>query len=97
MIFVDFTARWCVTCQFNKTALHDASVARAFTDLNVAFLEADWTNKDKVIASELAKHGAAGVPLYLVYPASGAAPQKLDQILTPGMIETAVRQAAGSL
>ncbi len=97
VIFVDFTARWCVTCQFNKTALHDASVARAFTDLNVAFLEADWTNKDKVIASELAKHGAAGVPLYLVYPASGAAPQKLDQILTPGMIETAVRQAAGSL
>jgi DsbC/DsbD-like thiol-disulfide interchange protein/cytochrome c biogenesis protein CcdA/peroxiredoxin len=52
VIFVDFTARWCVTCQFNKTALHDASVARAFTDLNVAFLEADWTNKDKVIASE---------------------------------------------
>lgn len=97
VIFVDFTARWCVTCQFNKTALHDASVARAFTDLNVAFLEADWTNKDKVIAGELAKHGAAGVPLYLVYPASGAAPQKLDQILTPGMIETAVRQAAGSL
>lgn len=97
VIFVDFTARWCVTCQFNKTALHDASVAKAFADLNVAFLEADWTNKDKVIAGELAKHGAAGVPLYLVYPASGAEPQKLDQILTPGMIETAVRQAAGSL
>jgi len=97
VIFVDFTARWCVTCQFNKSAIHDASVARAFADLNVAFLEADWTNKDKVIAGELAKHGAAGVPLYLVYPASGGAPQKLDQILTPSMIETAVRQAAGSL
>lgn len=97
VIFVDFTARWCVTCQFNKGAMHDPGVAKAFTDLNVAFLEADWTKKDKVIADELAKHGAAGVPLYLVYPANGGAPQKLDQILTPGMIEQAVRQAAGSL
>lgn len=97
VIFVDFTARWCVTCQFNKGAMHDPSVAKTFQDLNVAFLEADWTKKDKVIADELAKHGAAGVPLYLVYPASGGAPQKLDQILTPGMIQQAVRQAAGSL
>lgn len=97
VIFVDFTARWCVTCQFNKSAIHDASVARTFADLNVAFLEADWTNKDKVIADELARHGAAGVPLYLVYPASGGEPKKLEQLLTPGMIETAVRQAAGSL
>lgn len=97
VIFVDFTARWCVTCQFNKGAMHDASVAKTFEELNVAFLEADWTKKDKVIADELAKHGAAGVPLYLVYPASGGAPQKLDQILTPGMIQQAVRQAAGSL
>lgn len=97
VIFVDFTARWCVTCQFNKGAIHDASVAKTFSDLDVAFLEADWTNKDKVIAEELAKHGAAGVPLYLVYPAKGGEPKKLDQLLTPGMIETAVRQAAGSL
>lgn len=97
VIFVDFTARWCVTCQFNKSAIHDASVTRTFADLDVAFLEADWTNKDKVIADELAKHGAAGVPLYLVYPAKGGAPKKLDQLLTPGMIETAVRQAAGTL
>jgi thiol:disulfide interchange protein DsbD len=86
-----------VTCQFNKGAIHDASVAKTFSDLDVAFLEADWTNKDKVIAEELAKHGAAGVPLYLVYPAKGGEPKKLDQLLTPGMIETAVRQAAGSL
>ncbi|MEQ1610578.1 MAG: protein-disulfide reductase DsbD domain-containing protein [Hyphomonadaceae bacterium] len=97
VIFVDFTARWCVTCQFNKNAIHDANVARTFSDLNVAFLEADWTNKDKLIADELARHGAAGVPLYLVYPAEGGEPQKLEQLLTPGMIEKAVRQAAGSL
>jgi thiol:disulfide interchange protein DsbD len=97
VIFVDFTAAWCVTCQFNKNALHDASVQRAFKDLNVAFLEADWTNKDSVIAAALAEHGRAGVPLYLVYPADGGPPVVLDQILTTGMIEKAVREAAGSV
>jgi len=30
-------------------------------------LIADWTNKNDVIAQELAKYGRAGVPLYLVY------------------------------
>jgi thiol:disulfide interchange protein DsbD len=97
VIFVDFTARWCVTCQFNKPAMHDPVVQKLFSDLNVAFLEADWTNKDSVIAAALAEHGRNGVPLYLVYPADGGEPQILDQILTVGMIEKAVKNAAGSI
>jgi thiol:disulfide interchange protein DsbD len=97
VIFVDFTARWCVTCQFNKAAIHDPAVQKTFSDLKVAFLEADWTNKDGVIAAALAEHGRAGVPLYLVYPANGGEPQILDQILTVGMIEKAVRDAAGTI
>lgn len=97
VIFVDFTARWCVTCQFNKPAMNDAAVRKLFSDLKVVFLEADWTNKDSVIAKALAEHGRAGVPLYLVYPANGGEPQILDQILTVGMIEKAVKDAAGTL
>jgi thiol:disulfide interchange protein DsbD len=97
VIFVDFTARWCVTCQVNKAAMHDPTVQKLFSDLNVAFLEADWTKKDGVIAAELAEHGRAGVPLYLVYPANGGEPQILDQLLTAGMIEKAVKNAAGTI
>jgi thiol:disulfide interchange protein DsbD len=97
VIFVDFTARWCVTCQFNKGAMNDPAVQKLFGDLKVAFLEADWTNKDSVIAAALAEHGRAGVPLYLVYPANGGEPQVLDQILTVGMIEKAVKDAAGTI
>ncbi len=97
VIFVDFTARWCVTCQMNKGAINDAKVQKVFADLNVAFLEADWTNKDSVIAAALAEHGRAGVPLYLVYPATGGEPVILDQLLSPGMIEKAVRDAAGTI
>ncbi|MEZ6030565.1 MAG: protein-disulfide reductase DsbD family protein [Hyphomonadaceae bacterium] len=97
VVFVDFTARWCITCQVNKGAINDASVQKAFADADVAFLIADWTNKDKVIADELAKHGAGGIPFYLVYPASGGEPLKFDGLLSPGAIEQAVRQAAGSI
>ena len=58
------------------------AVQKTFADLNVAFLEADWTNKDSVIFEELKRHGAGGVPLYLVYPASGGEPRKFDGLLS---------------
>lgn len=98
VIMVDFTATWCITCQVNKsTTLKSASVQKAFADTNTAFLIADWTNKDKVIGEELASHGAAGIPFYLIYPASGGEPLKLDGLLSPGQIEQAIREAAGSI
>jgi thiol:disulfide interchange protein/DsbC/DsbD-like thiol-disulfide interchange protein len=97
VIFVDFTAKWCITCQVNKGAIYDAAVQKTFTDVGVAFLIADWTNKDKVIAEELASHGVAGIPFYLVYPASGGEPLKFDGLLSAGQIEQAIREAAGSI
>jgi thiol:disulfide interchange protein len=97
VVFVDFTAKWCVTCQVNKGAMFDSAVQQTFSDLDVAFLEADWTNKDSVIAEELKRHGAGGIPLYLVYPAGGGPPKKFDGLLTAGMIQQAVREAAGSI
>jgi thiol:disulfide interchange protein/DsbC/DsbD-like thiol-disulfide interchange protein len=96
-IFVDFTARWCVTCQVNKaTSLDSGQVREAFAATNTAFLVADWTNRDSVIATALAEHGRAGVPLYLVYPASGGDPVVLPQVLTPGLVVKAIREAAGA-
>jgi thiol:disulfide interchange protein DsbD len=94
VIFVDFTARWCVTCQVNKGAMNSAEARKAFADHNVAFLEADWTNRNDEIAQELAKHERAGVPLYLVYPANGGEPAVLSQILTPGEIAKSIEAAA---
>jgi thiol:disulfide interchange protein DsbD len=97
-ILVDFTATWCITCQVNKsTTLKSSGVQKVMADTNTAFLVADWTNKDKVIGEELARHGAAGIPFYLIYPASGGEPLKFDGLLTPGQIEQAIREAAGSI
>jgi thiol:disulfide interchange protein DsbD len=88
-VFVNFTAAWCITCKANEmAALSNPRVAQAFERANVAYLEADWTNRDDAIATELASHGRAGVPLYLYYPPEGDV-QVLPQVLSEAlMLET---------
>ncbi len=93
-ILVDFTAAWCVTCQVNeKVALSGAKVADAFKTRNAVYLKADWTNRDPVIAKALAEFGRVGVPLYVVYPKTGAAPVILPQLLTEGLVIEAIEKA----
>ena len=93
-VFVDFTAAWCVSCQYNKrTALADARVNAAFEDGGFILLRADFTNRDPQIAAVLGEHGAAGVPLYLVYPEGGGAPEVLPPILTASIVIQAIERA----
>lgn len=71
-VFVDFTAAWCVTCQFNKlTIFSKSSIAQAVEETDTVFMSADWTRRDPKITEALAEHGANGVPLYVYYPATG--------------------------
>lgn len=94
-VFVDYTAAWCVSCQVNeRVVLSTEPVARAMKKDGVAYLKADWTKRDPVIAAELAKYGRAGVPLYLVYGADGGQPQVLPAILTQGLVVKALDTAA---
>ncbi|MEP3653874.1 MAG: thioredoxin family protein [Litorimonas sp.] len=90
-IFVDFTAAWCVTCKVNeKLVLNTSKTQKLFEETNTAFLIADWTNKDDVIAAELAKYGRAGVPLYLVYSNNSVTPVILPQTLSHNVIRDAI-------
>jgi thiol:disulfide interchange protein DsbD len=90
-VLVNFTAAWCVTCQVNeRIAFSSASVADAFKHTGAAYLVADWTNRDPVIAKALSDQGRIGVPLYLVYKGQGA-PRVLPQLLTPDIVATAIR------
>ena len=82
-VFVDFTAAWCVTCQFNKrSTLGTAPIAAAFKARNVLLLRADWTRRDAAISAELARLGRSGVPVYLLYTPGAAGPQILSEILS---------------
>lgn len=93
-VFVDFTAAWCVTCQVNKLgALSEGAVKAAFAEHDVALFRADFTNQDPEIAAALARHGSAGVPLYLMYPANSGAPDVLPPLLTGGLVIQSVNEA----
>jgi thiol:disulfide interchange protein DsbD len=89
-VFVDFTAAWCVTCQYNKrTTLANAAVLAAFEANKVALLRADWTSRDAVIAAELQRLGRSGVPVYVVY-AGADAPRLLSELPTVEEVRAAV-------
>ena len=93
-MFVNYTAAWCVSCQVNdKVAISTGEVRAAFARHKVAYLKADWTKRDAAIAAELASHGRAGVPLYLVYGRSGGDGVILPSILTPDIVVKAVEAA----
>ncbi len=81
-VFVDFTAAWCVTCQYNKkTTLADSTVLADMDAKKVALLRADWTRRDPAVTAALAQLGRNGVPVYVIYK-PGSAPVVLSEILS---------------
>ena len=95
VVFVDFTADWCITCKVNETLVLDSDRVRAALAADgVSSFLADWTRRDEVIRSELARHGRAGVPMYLVIsPRSPSAPEVLPEVLTEEVVLDALRRA----
>jgi thiol:disulfide interchange protein DsbD len=89
-VFVDFTAAWCVTCQYNKrTTLANPRVLAAFEANEVALLRADWTSRDALIAAELRSLGRSGVPAYVFYEGANA-PRLLSELPSVEEVRTAV-------
>ena len=89
-VFVDFTAAWCVTCQYNKkTTLANADVLADMAAKNVALLRADWTRRDPAVTAALAELGRSGVPVYVLYQ-PGHAPVVLSEILSVSDVRAAL-------
>jgi thiol:disulfide interchange protein/DsbC/DsbD-like thiol-disulfide interchange protein len=86
-VFAYFTADWCLTCKVNEEiAIERPDVRDAFARAGVVVLRGDWTRRDPAITRYLTARGAAGVPLYVWYPANGGAPRQLPQVLTAGSL-----------
>lgn len=86
-VFVYFTADWCLTCKVNEGAAIERETTRAaFEKAGARVLVGDWTRRDEAITRFLTAQGAAGVPLYLWYPAGAQAPRQLPQVLTPALL-----------
>ena len=86
LIFLNFTADWCITCKVNESvALNSEEVKALIKQKNIKYLEADWTRKNEAIAKKLEEFGRSGVPLYLLYPSTGK-PIILPEILTEDIL-----------
>jgi thiol:disulfide interchange protein len=86
IVFVDFTADWCVNCKVNeRLVLDSAPVEEAFRQKGVILLKADWTSGDADITALLRKFGRAGVPCYVVYPPHGQ-PMVLPEVITQEIV-----------
>ena len=94
-IYVDFTARWCATCQTNKKLVFSSSeVLDYFAEHRIATLRGDWTNKDPRITAELASYQRSAVPFNVIWAPGRDAPLILPELLTPGTVLDALKSVA---
>ncbi len=94
LVFVDFTAAWCITCQVNERLIFSSpEVLARFAALGVVPLRADWTRSDPAITRALEALGRSGVPVNLIAGPSSAEPILLPAVLTPGMVLDALDRA----
>lgn len=74
-VLVDFTARWCVTCNaIVKPALENSAISAKLKTLDAVPLLADYTRTPAEMTDEIAKYGGAGVPLVLIFPKNPQSP-----------------------
>ncbi len=91
-VFVDFTAAWCVTCQYNKkTTLANQDVLADLSAKKVVLLRADWTRRDPAITAALQQLGRNGVPVYVFYR-QGRPPVVLSEVLGVDEVRSAIAQ-----
>jgi thiol:disulfide interchange protein/DsbC/DsbD-like thiol-disulfide interchange protein len=90
-VLVDFTAAWCLSCQYNKKLVLETPALLALAaQKQVLLLRADWTRRDARISAEISRLGRSGVPVYAVYR-PGLAPLVLGEILSFSEVSAAIQ------
>lgn len=68
-VYVDYTAKWCLTCQTNKKVVLETEVVRAkMRDMGVIPIEADFTNPEPLMQREINRYRPT-VPVNIILPA----------------------------
>lgn len=92
-VFVDFTAKWCITCLANETlVLHSPEFEKLAQSKKILLFKADWTNDDPEITEALAAFGRNSVPLYVYYSGKDSGYVILPQLLTYKQVETYINK-----
>jgi thiol:disulfide interchange protein DsbD len=92
-VYVDFTARWCATCQTNKKIVFASEqVLSYFAEKKIATLRGDWTNRDPRITAELATYQRSAVPFNIIWKPGKNTPVILPELLSAGTVLDALKK-----
>ncbi len=81
-VFVDVTADWCITCQYNKrSTLTDSEITEWLNKEDVIAMQADWTLPSDNILNYLQSYGRYGIPFNIIY-----SPEKPDGVILPELL-----------
>ena len=81
-VYVDFTAKWCATCQANKKVAYTDDVYAAMSEAGVVLMRADKTAPNPEIDAEMRKLNRSSVPVNALY-IPGKEPVVTSELLTP--------------
>lgn len=93
-VFVDFTAKWCATCQSNKKTAYTDEVYNTFRNGGVVLMRADKTRPNPAIDAAMRKLNRSSVPTNALY-IPGEAPAVTHELLTPGYLQDFLREHLG--
>lgn len=92
VVYVDVTAEWCLTCQFNKANV--IYPMKAYLDQQqVVLMKADYTSPSREISLYLGKNNAYGIPFNKVYGPNAKDGIVLPVILKENDVKAAIEKA----
>lgn len=91
VIFIDFTARWCATCQTNsKLAIETTEVSQFIRENGIVPLLADWSEPSEEIEANLKKLGRNSIPLIVIWVPGHDQPMLIDGLVTKAKVLSAL-------
>jgi thiol:disulfide interchange protein len=96
-VMIDFTARWCLTCQMNYNLALDTEATLQVVDRNkVVPMIADWSDNDPTVSAKLKELKVNGIPALAIYPADGGKPIVLQAVVSQSQVIEALEAAGPS-
>lgn len=91
-VYVDFTAKWCPTCQFNKATAYSDRVYELLEEKGVLLMRADKTLPNEAIDAELRRLKRTAVPTNALY-LPGKSPLITTELLTEDYLYDFLKEA----
>ena len=86
IVWVDYTADWCATCQLNKQRIFsNAAVKKRLSELGVHLVRVDMSRNDEALTRDLKRADRSVIPVNLIYPADYPRRKAilLEELLSP--------------